>query len=70
MNNSLVLGKKYRLYGKMEGMKKFMPVCGGDFVTKVFRADIFECNEINLPKMEAELKYLAHQGTFEFREIK
>lgn len=69
--NTLVLGKTYRLYGKMGNMPTMLPVCGGDFVTNLLKADLFHvATDDKLAACERELKFLSSQGTFEFRVIK
>lgn len=71
MNNQAQLGKTYRIYGKMEGMKRMQAVAGCDFTKTLIHADLYVVrDEEDQAKLERELAYLNTQGQFELRAIK
>lgn len=64
------INKAYRIYGKVEGMKRMMPLAGSRFVVELVLADIYEIlNERDRVALEQEMYYLQTQGQFELREV-
>lgn len=65
------IGKSYRIYGKLEGMRRFKPLGGNALVDKLIYAEIFYVNEPeHIVKLKKELAFLSEQGEFELREVK
>lgn len=65
------IGKSYRVYGKMDNMKRMKPISGDQFVTNLIYADMFYiATEDHRRKFMQEIVFMNSQGTFEARQIK
>ena len=63
------IGNSYRIYGKMQNMKKMKPISDNSFCTNLIYADIFTPkDERQVLKLQKEIDYLNTQGKFELRK--
>lgn len=63
-------GTSYRIYGKVEGMKRMKPLSGDTFTTNLIYAEIFTpASNADCEKLRRELAFLNAQGSFELRKV-
>lgn len=65
------IGKTYRIYGRMNKMKRMAPLGGGNFVKNLIYAELFTPQKSSqIESLSGLLKTLNLQGEFELREVK